>query len=183
MPEFNEYRPLYLVTFRAEYPLFGLHATPYHAINLAVHLGCVVLFWMLALLFAAVLLLVLTSRPGSVVFRIFTHPTLSFLGRYSYAIYVFHLLVAFEVAAQFFRSDAVRTVVGSQIPMNIIVSLVCTAVSVTAAWLSWHLFEKQVLKLKRFVPYGRGPGIEPISRQTIKANRALMMASDTRALD
>jgi len=113
----------------------------------------------LALLFTAVLLLVLTSRPGAALHRIFTHPTLRFLGRYSYAIYVFHPLVAVELAAQLYRWDDVRTVFGSQIPMNIIFSLGCTAISVTAAWFSWHLFEKQVLKLKRYVPYGREPVI------------------------
>ncbi len=115
----------------------------------------------LALLFAAVLLLALTSRPGSTLYRIFTHPTLSFMGRYSYAIYVFHLLVAFEVASQVLRSYGARTVFGSQIPQNIAFSVICSAISIAAAWLSWHLFERQVLKLKRYVPYGREPITEP----------------------
>lgn len=48
VPEFNEYRPLYLVTFRAEYSLFGLNAVGYHAVNLAVHLLAVVLLWFVA---------------------------------------------------------------------------------------------------------------------------------------
>jgi peptidoglycan/LPS O-acetylase OafA/YrhL len=111
-------------------------------------------FSALALLFGALLLLVLTSAPDSTLYRVFTHPTLRFLGRYSYAIYVFHLVASFEVYAQFIRGDHVRTVFGSQIPVNIIFSLVCTTISVTAAWLSWHLFEKQILKLKRYLPYG-----------------------------
>jgi peptidoglycan/LPS O-acetylase OafA/YrhL len=108
-----------------------------------------------ALLYAALLLLVLTSLSGAPLNRIFTHFTLRSLGRYSYAIYVFHLLVAFEVTAQVNRSDQVRTVLGSQIPLNVLFSLICSVLSIAAAWLSWHLFEKQVLKLKRFVPYGR----------------------------
>jgi 4-amino-4-deoxy-L-arabinose transferase-like glycosyltransferase len=48
VPEFNEYRPLYLVTFRAEYSLFGLNAVGYHAVNVAVHLAAVVLLWFVA---------------------------------------------------------------------------------------------------------------------------------------
>jgi hypothetical protein len=48
VPEFNEYRPLYLVTFRAEYSLFGLNAVGYHAVNLAAHLMAVVLLWFIA---------------------------------------------------------------------------------------------------------------------------------------
>jgi peptidoglycan/LPS O-acetylase OafA/YrhL len=121
-----------------------------------------------ALLFAAVLLLVLTSKPDATLYRIFTHPTLSFLGRYSYAIYVFHLLVAFEVAGQLIRGSDASIVFGSQIPMNIIYSFVCTAISITAAWLSWHLFERQVLKLKRYVPYGREPVRDPWPRMLVR---------------
>jgi len=108
-----------------------------------------------AFLYASLLLLVLTSLPGSPLHRIFTHFTLRSLGRYSYAIYVFHLLVAFQVSAQINRSEQMRTVLGSQIPWNILFSVICSTISIAAAWLSWHLVEKQVLKLKRFVPYGR----------------------------
>ena len=100
-------------------------------------------FSALALFYASLLLLVITSRPGATLYRIFTHPSLTFLGRYSYAIYVFHLLIAVELGAELVRRGQLRTVFGSQIPMNIIVSLALTAISVTAAWLSWHLFEKQ----------------------------------------
>jgi len=112
-------------------------------------------FSALALFYAALLLFAVTSEPGEMFHRIFAHPSLTFLGRYSYAIYVFHLLIAFEFAVELGRRGQVHTVFGSQIPMNILVSLACTVISVTAAWLSWHLFEKQFLKLKRFVPYGR----------------------------
>jgi peptidoglycan/LPS O-acetylase OafA/YrhL len=111
-------------------------------------------FSALALFYAALLLIVLTVRPAATLHGIFTHSALRFLGRYSYAIYVFHLLVAFELAREVGYRDWARTVFGSQIPFNIVFSLSCTAVAVTAAWLSWHLFEKRILTLKRYVPYG-----------------------------
>jgi peptidoglycan/LPS O-acetylase OafA/YrhL len=118
-------------------------------------------FSALALFFAALLLLVVSSVPGSALHRVFTSSGLRMLGRYSYAIYVCHLLLAFELAAEFVRHDVSRTVFGSQIPLNIVFSLVCTAGSIAVAWLSWHFFEKQVLKLKRYVPYGRPrPAVE-----------------------
>jgi hypothetical protein len=47
VPQFNEYRPFYVITFKLQYALFGLHAWAYHAFNVAVHLGCVALLWLL----------------------------------------------------------------------------------------------------------------------------------------
>jgi 4-amino-4-deoxy-L-arabinose transferase-like glycosyltransferase len=46
--EFNQYRPLYLLAFRAEYSAFGLHAMPYHLTNVLAHLANVALFWFVA---------------------------------------------------------------------------------------------------------------------------------------
>lgn len=44
--EFGSYRPLYLLAFRATYSLFGLNAFGYHALNVAIHLGAVVIVWL-----------------------------------------------------------------------------------------------------------------------------------------
>lgn len=46
--DFQFYRPMYLVSFRLCYAVFGLNATGYHAVNLTLHLGSVVLLWMIA---------------------------------------------------------------------------------------------------------------------------------------
>jgi len=46
---------------------------------------------------------------------------------------------------------------GVELPAKLLFNLTATAVAVAIAFVSWHLFEKQVLKLKRFVPYGKGP--------------------------
>jgi 4-amino-4-deoxy-L-arabinose transferase-like glycosyltransferase len=48
VPEFHQYRPLYLVTFKLEYSLFELDPLGYHAFNVAVHLGAALLFWFVA---------------------------------------------------------------------------------------------------------------------------------------
>jgi peptidoglycan/LPS O-acetylase OafA/YrhL len=114
-------------------------------------------FSALALLFAALLVLAVASVPASPLHRLFTSSGLRMLGRYSYAIYVFHLLFAFELAGLAARHGWARTVFGSQIPFNAMFSATCTAAVIVLGWLSWHLFEKQVLKLKRYVPYGRSP--------------------------
>lgn len=44
-PELNRYRPLYPLAWWLQYQAFGLHALPYHAVIVALHLVCVVLAW------------------------------------------------------------------------------------------------------------------------------------------
>jgi peptidoglycan/LPS O-acetylase OafA/YrhL len=53
---------------------------------------------------------------------------------------------------------AFPVIAGSQIPAQLGVVAVGVGVSYAAAFVSWHLFEKRVLALKRFFPYERqGP--------------------------
>jgi hypothetical protein len=49
LPEFDRYRPLYPIVWRAQFALFGLDAMPYHAVVLALHLANTVLVWLIAL--------------------------------------------------------------------------------------------------------------------------------------
>jgi hypothetical protein len=49
VPGVTGYRPLFLLTFKAQYSVFGLHASGYHAVNIAVHMTSVVLLWFVAL--------------------------------------------------------------------------------------------------------------------------------------
>jgi peptidoglycan/LPS O-acetylase OafA/YrhL len=85
--------------------------------------------------------------------KIFRFRPLRDLGKYSYAMYVFHkpvhdfvgqpLLIAlgFDVSQSVFRSTAYIIIV--------------TAVTFTVAFVSWHVLEKHFLRLKRFfVPNG-----------------------------
>jgi len=43
LPEFDRYRPLWLVWFRLQYEVFGLHGAGYHVVAIALHLVTVVL--------------------------------------------------------------------------------------------------------------------------------------------
>ena len=45
VPQFGFYRPLFVITIKFSYELFGLNATAYHAVNVALHLGSVALVW------------------------------------------------------------------------------------------------------------------------------------------
>jgi peptidoglycan/LPS O-acetylase OafA/YrhL len=107
---------------------------------------------LLACLFGTVLVLALTASRQQLLGRIFSSSVLCFFGRYSYALYVFHHPILF------FKSGLlplgwVPTVFGSLLLKMLVFVMTATALSIVLALMSWHLYEKQFLKLKRFVPY------------------------------
>jgi peptidoglycan/LPS O-acetylase OafA/YrhL len=83
--------------------------------------------------------------------RALEHPVLVFFGKYSYGMYVLHaavyLLMDPWIAGWAFMQD------WDGYLRNAVSLLVKLAVLVPAAMISWHLFEKQFLKLKRLFPY------------------------------
>jgi len=118
----------------------------------------------LACLFGAVLVLALTSARHAVIARVFDSSFLSFFGRYSYGIYVFHHPILFFKPG-IIPLAIVPSLFGSQLLRQLVFLVIATAVSVGIAFLSWHLFEKQFLKLKRLFPY----------RSSEKADSPLML--------
>jgi peptidoglycan/LPS O-acetylase OafA/YrhL len=106
-----------------------------------------------AFFFGALLVLALISSPKTFTGRIFASSRLSFFGRYSYALYVFHVPILFFNLGRFLPLDLVPTVFGSLLLKKLVFVSSATAVSVALAMISWHLYEKQFLKLKKFFPY------------------------------
>jgi peptidoglycan/LPS O-acetylase OafA/YrhL len=92
-------------------------------------------------------------------YRGLTLAPLRAFGKYSYAIYVFHLLTAFVLARAFILNDWTSTVQGSQLPLNIAFSIVGTATTFALAWLSWQLVEQPLLQLKKRLPYRDRPSM------------------------
>ena len=81
-----------------------------------------------------------------------SHPVLRFFGKYSYAMYVFHPMLLTKsswVGTLADRATAITgwTLVGTGIYYVLGVGLVSVV-----AYLSWHLYERWFLALKRFVP-------------------------------
>jgi peptidoglycan/LPS O-acetylase OafA/YrhL len=103
----------------------------------------------LAIWFAAILVIAVLAPAGSLRAKFFGHPFLRMMGKYSYGLYVFHYILngllsralpATTLAAQLhtqFGAVLVRIAAGF-------------AGSLALAMLSWHLYEKHFLRLKRY---------------------------------
>jgi len=108
---------------------------------------------LLALFFGAMLVLALVSSPKAFTGRFFASSQLSFFGRYSYALYVFHVPILLLNLGRFLPLDLVPTVFGSLLLKKLVFVSSAAVVSVALAMISWHLYEKRFLKLKKFFPY------------------------------
>jgi peptidoglycan/LPS O-acetylase OafA/YrhL len=108
---------------------------------------------LLAFFFGALIVLALVSAPKTVTGRFFGSSQLSFFGRYSYALYVVHVPILFFHLDRFLPLGLVPTVFGSLLLKKLVFVASATAFSILLAMTSWHLYEKQFLKLKRFFPY------------------------------
>ena len=113
-----------------------------------------------AILFGALLLWALQSKPTS---RLTTFLSLGFMrqaGKYSYALYLLHVPAASLLFPLLTRQlERFKPAIGYDG-----VFLVCGVVSFAASWLlaaaSWHLFEKHVLALKRYFQYAPATGVQ-----------------------
>jgi peptidoglycan/LPS O-acetylase OafA/YrhL len=108
----------------------------------------------LGLFFAALMARTLDAPPNSRLRRVLEHPSLTAIGKYSYAIYVFHSLILVYV----YRLIAGR--LAPYVPLSLsklIIAACVMGISFVAAWLSYHYFEIHFLRLKRFFESGGQP--------------------------
>jgi peptidoglycan/LPS O-acetylase OafA/YrhL len=79
------------------------------------------------------------------------------LGKYSYALYVFHFPLAPTLERMGLTIQTFPTVAGSPLPGAIAFTIICGSISLAVALLSWNLYEKHFLRLKRFFPRRERP--------------------------
>ncbi len=113
-----------------------------------------------------VLVLVLAARTGSIVSRILNNALLRSLGKYSYAMYLFHLPVQLYVSYHWWTREPILNGQVSPIVGQLITHLQLFVVTYLLAMASWWLFESHVLKLKRFFEYRKdaqsgSPAVSP----------------------
>ena len=106
----------------------------------------------LAICFGAVVLLAATAQPASVTTRALSWYPLRQLGRFSYALYLFHFPIRALIRDTVYGPSRFLMIGPSQLPGQFIFYAISMSISFVLAWLSWHLFEKHFLALKRFAP-------------------------------
>ncbi|MFT5050858.1 MAG: peptidoglycan/LPS O-acetylase OafA/YrhL [Chlamydiales bacterium] len=111
----------------------------------------------IAFLYGAFLVLCISTPPGSMLARAVDNGFLRTLGKYSYALYLFHGPVGTGMRLLYHPRHQPLWL-GSSLPRTLIYVLIASVASLAAAFLSWHLMEKHFLKLKRYFPSGNPPG-------------------------
>jgi peptidoglycan/LPS O-acetylase OafA/YrhL len=107
-------------------------------------------FPLLAVFGAAVIVFAIrTERDDSWYQKFFRARGLRFFGKYSYGMYVLHLpiVVCFETLG--FGIDSFAKVRGSDLPGTAAFSATALVTTTVAACISWHLYEKRFLVLKK----------------------------------
>jgi peptidoglycan/LPS O-acetylase OafA/YrhL len=116
---------------------------------------CTIGFSLIAVVAGALVAFGATAAPGTTGHRVLAHPALRAIGRYSYAIYVFHFPVIGLLHARGLAPDARPALFGSHVPAQIAFTAISFGVSFAIAFASWYLFENPILQLKSYFPYDR----------------------------
>ncbi|HEX6534104.1 MAG TPA: acyltransferase [Gemmatimonadaceae bacterium] len=103
------------------------------------------------------------ARAGTIAERALGVGWLRALGKYSYAMYVFHVPIWSHVRPLVFHGGDPPVVWGSRVPATLALALLRGSLTFAAALASWHLYEKHFLRLKRHFRYGRAA--EPASAE------------------
>jgi len=134
--------------------LIGLAAWVYvwrGAIDSLDPLVCTAGYSVLAIGFAALIAIGLTAQRQSLVRRTLSSVPLVVVGRYSYALYVFHHPVIWFLKTWGLQVGLVPTVFRSQLPGLILFGAIAATLSFVCALLSWRFIEAPMLRLKTFL--------------------------------
>lgn len=125
-------------------------------------------FSLLAIFFASVLVWAIVTPVSSHAGRVFANPVLRFFGKYSYGLYVLHGLLHPWIET-FSPVDRMAAALPKVIPTGpafiaatLIQLLAGTGIALLGAMLSWNLYEKHFLKLKKYFEYRTPTLSEPL---------------------
>lgn len=101
-----------------------------------------------ALLTACAIIAALTSASPALT-RLLSTSALRVLGRFSYAMYLFHYPLMAAVRDRVLKPASMPVIFGSSLPSQLAFDLAGILITLGAAFLSWHAYEKWFLRLKR----------------------------------
>lgn len=107
---------------------------------------------LLEVFFGALILHLMVAQQRGVLGRLFDCRLTRFFGQYSYGIYVLHMPIEQQLRRHLAPSQLLPPLGGSQLPGQLLFLLIGVGLSVAAAVVSYHLYEKRFLALKRFFP-------------------------------
>lgn len=119
-------------------------------------------FTLAGIFFGACIAIAVASHRHSRGHRLVASPFLLFFGKYSYCLYICHLPIIVVFAKAGLNSGHLAKLLHSELLSVLAVDCVAFAASVAIAFASWHLFEKQWLKLKKL------PGLQRQERPSVQ---------------
>lgn len=111
-------------------------------------------FSALALLFGSLLVYVVGAREGDPGYGPLVSAPLRALGKYSYALYLFHVPINVILEPKLADMIVDTSVYGSLLFGQLLFIAIAGITSFVVAWLSWQLVEAPFLRLKALFPYG-----------------------------
>jgi peptidoglycan/LPS O-acetylase OafA/YrhL len=102
--------------------------------------------------FASLLILAVEGPRTPWLSAILRSPIMTTFGFYSYALYLFHAPVLAVIRDLVFPPSRFPTLFGSPLPGQLIFYTAASLAVMPFAWLSWRLWERPWLSLKRYVP-------------------------------
>ncbi|HYL21855.1 MAG TPA: hypothetical protein VEU74_08825, partial [Gemmatimonadales bacterium] len=110
----------------------------------------------------AMLVMALTATPASRLQRALRGPWLRSWGKYSYGIYIVHLPLLGAIAYKsHFYEQGVALLGGSRLPSVLLLAATGTSAAYVLGWMSYHLYEKRFLALKRYFAPDPRPAARP----------------------
>ncbi len=122
----------------------------------------------LAVFFSSLIAEAVDATEGSHSRRFLEGHTLRAIGKYSYAMYVFHVLIQAATVQLLSPLEELPAYIAKPLAVVWV-----TAVSFAAAWLSYHLYEKRFLQMKRYFEYHQHlPSTSIVSPQIVTYENA-----------
>lgn len=111
-----------------------------------------------AVLFGSCIVMVLGLKETHPAARLLSSKPLHFLGKHSYAIYLFHQPIICVLALSGIDADSLHARLGSPLLAILALNALAFALSLVSGWLAWHIVEKHFLKLKSRPMFNPDPG-------------------------